>query len=97
LCCQIFDVPVGEVSFAEADVKVGGLKPLGAILTKVLVGRLSKASRMAVGHWSSNTSQRRRRSATGSEVGAACVRAMRKEEMVARWINCIVVVGKNLS
>jgi hypothetical protein len=97
VCRQIFDVPVREVLFAKADVKVGGLKPLVAILSIVLVERLSKASRIAVGHWSSNTSQMRRRSATGSEVGAVCVRARRKEETVARWMNCIVVVRKNLS
>jgi hypothetical protein len=83
--------------FAVADVKVGRLKPLKAILTIVLVRRLSKASRIAVEHWSSNTLQMRQRSATGLEVGAVCVRARRKEETVARWINCIVVVRKNLS
>jgi hypothetical protein len=84
VCYQIFDVPVKEVSFAKVDVKVSKLKLLKAILTIVLVRRLSKASRIAVRHWSSNTSQMRQRSATGSEVGAVCIRARRKEETVAR-------------
>jgi hypothetical protein len=50
-----------------------------------------------VGHLSSKISQTRRRSAVGSDAGAACVRARRKKKAVVRWMNCIVVVGKNLS
>ena len=66
-------------------------------MTLALTGRLSKASRIAVGHLSGKISQARRRSAIGSDAGAACVRARRKKNVVVRWMNCMVVVGKNLS
>lgn len=36
--------------FAKADVKVSRLKPLRAILTKILVRRLFKALRIAIRH-----------------------------------------------
>jgi len=50
VCYQIFDVLVKEVLFTKADVKVSGLKPLMVILSIVLVKRLSKALKIAMGH-----------------------------------------------
>ena len=64
-------------------------------MTLALIGRLSKASRIAVGHLSSKISQARRRSAIGSDAGPACVRARRKKKVVVKWMNFMVVVGKN--
>ena len=69
-------------------------------MTLALTRRFSKASRTlrkAIGHLSGKISQTRRRSAAGLDAGAACVRARRKKKVVVRWINCIIVVGKNLS
>jgi membrane protein required for beta-lactamase induction len=69
-------------------------------VTLALIGRFSKALRTlrkAVGHLSSKILQMRRRSTTGLDVGAACVRARRKKKAVVRWMNCMAVVGKNLS
>ena len=60
-----------------------------------LIGRFSKASRRAVGHWSGKISQARRRSAIGLDVGPAWVRARRKKKVVVKWMNFMVVVGKN--
>jgi hypothetical protein len=58
---------------ADADIVSGGL------MMVALTGRLSNASRMAVGHFSGTTSQARRRSAMGSDAGAAYERARSKE------------------
>lgn len=71
---------------------------VAAIVRILLTGRLSKALRMAVGQLSSKISQMKTRSRSTSRLGAgaACVRARRKKEVVIRWTNFIVVVGKKL-
>lgn len=68
---------------------------LEATVTLAFWGRSSKALRMAVGHWFDKISQASLRSVTGPEVGVVCVRARRKKEVVVRWMNFMVVVGKN--
>jgi hypothetical protein len=65
---QIFDVTDAELSITDADVLVRGL-----ISLEVLIGRFSKARRMAVGYWSIKISQARWRSTTRPEAGAVDV------------------------
>jgi hypothetical protein len=65
-------------------------------VTLKLIGRLSKALRIAIGHLSSKISQARQRSTIWLDEGATCIR-VRKKKVVVRWMNYIVVVGKNLS
>jgi hypothetical protein len=69
-------------------------------VTLALTGRfskVSKTSRKAVGHLSGKISQTRQRFAAGSDAGATCVRARSKKKAVVKWMNCMVVVRKNLS
>jgi hypothetical protein len=73
-----------EVSIVDVDVMNGGRMFIGATVPLALAGRFSKASRIAVGHSFGKISQARRRSAIGSDVGAACVRARRKKKVVVR-------------
>jgi hypothetical protein len=73
----------------------GEVPLLGATVAVALVGRASKATRRAVGHWSGKILQTRSRSAAESEVGAAPVRARRKKEVVVRWMNFMAIVVKN--
>jgi len=70
---------------------------VAATVTILLIGRLSKILRIAVGQLSSKISQMKTRSRSTLRLGAgaACVRARRKKEVVIRWINFIVLVGKN--
>ena len=65
---QIFDVTNVELSITNVDVLVRGL-----ISLEVLIGRFSKARRMAIGYWSIKISQARWRSTTRPEAGAVDV------------------------
>jgi hypothetical protein len=84
-------MPLGVAVAETAAVMVA------ATVTISLIGRLSKISRMAVGQLSGKISQMKTRSRSTSRpgAGAACVRARRKKEVVIRWINFIMLVGKN--
>jgi hypothetical protein len=78
-------------------VAVGAAVMVAATVTILLIGMLSKALRMAVGQLFSKISQTktRLRSTARLRAGAACVRVRRKKEVVVKWMNFIVVVGKN--
>jgi hypothetical protein len=88
-------VTAGAVVVVGAVVAVGVVVVVETIVTLALIGRLSKALRMAVGHLSRRISQARRRSAIGLDAGPVCVRARRKKKVVVKWMNFMVVVGKN--
>jgi hypothetical protein len=80
-----------------ADVLIRGLMPVGLVVavgpavTIALIERLSNTSRMARGHRFGKISQTktRSRSTLRSEVGVACIRLKKREEVAMRWMSFI--------